>query len=135
MLPLHCNLFVYGTLMSPRLMLRVSGRRFAAHSARLHHAKCFLLNGKPYPGLRRDSCGTVEGILYRRVPRRVVKKLDRFEADYYSRQPGWCEVLPEGGCHCPVELYWLRQRYVNRLSSVFWPLNELRTRGIYSRLT
>ncbi|MEY4195484.1 MAG: hypothetical protein RLZZ226_1852 [Pseudomonadota bacterium] len=134
MKPLYCNVFVYGTLCNPRLLLRLTGRRVTAQPARLQGARCCLLKRKHYPGLGLSQSGRVEGILYTGVSHRALAMLDYFERDFYIRKTTRCHTVPHG-IICSAEVYWLKKHHQNRLSRVAWPLHPVKARGIYSRIT
>ncbi len=134
MKPLYCNVFVYGTLCNPRLLLRLTGRRVTPQPARLQGVRCCLLQRKHYPGLGLSQSGRVEGILYTGVSRRALATLDYFERDFYIRKTTRCQTVPHG-IICSAEVYWLKKHHRNRLSRVAWPLHPVKARGIYSRIT
>lgn len=129
----YTDLFVYGSLCIPGLVMRLVGDLRGGQPARLYQARCRLMCGKAFPGIR-PACGeSVAGVLYHRVSRRKLNKLDRFEEDYYQRYPLRGARLECGGLGRTC-VYVLKPGYFNRLSPVAWPLSGIRARGIYSRL-
>lgn len=63
------RLFLYGTLLDPRLLARFAGRALPAAPAKLPGWRRVRLRGTAYPTLRRLRCS--EGPRYRLVPVRA----------------------------------------------------------------
>jgi gamma-glutamylcyclotransferase (GGCT)/AIG2-like uncharacterized protein YtfP len=80
--------FVYGTLLDPRLLARFAGRRplRRAVPARLAGFRRVGLRGTPYPTLLRGD-GVVEGLLLPRLAPAAFARLVEYEGAYYELRP------------------------------------------------
>ena len=85
-------LFCYGTLMLPRLMAAVIGRRAVASPASLAGYGRAGLPGRPYPGLWRQAGSRTDGMLYTLRHRGELRRLDKYEGAEYRR----CRVIASG---------------------------------------
>lgn len=83
---MQTRLFCYGTLMAPRVMAAVIGRRAHPEPASLAGYRVARLRGRIYPGLWPEPAGLVEGSFYRLVHRRELLRVDRYEGSEYRRQ-------------------------------------------------
>lgn len=79
-------LFCYGTLMAPRLMAAVIGRRVRPEPAILAGYRSARLCGRDYPGVWRDTTAEVSGCCYRLIHRRELGRADRYEGRLYRRK-------------------------------------------------
>ena len=79
------DLFVYGTLMVPRIMRAVCGYTGSGEVAVLHGYRCRLVQGEVYPGIYPCQDEAVDGLLYRGIGVAQSRRLDRFEDDMYER--------------------------------------------------
>lgn len=79
-------LFVYGTLLSPDVMRRVSGELPPALPASLPGFVRGNIAGEPYPAIVRSDGSRVEGRLYTRVKPGSLARLDRYEGSLYRRR-------------------------------------------------
>jgi len=98
------NLFAYGTLQLPEVMLAVAGRTFPAHAARLRDFSRHRLRGKSFPGIRPAPGAAVDGLLFVGLDAQTQRRLDEFEDSFYRRET--VAVTTVDG----VE--WLAQAYV-----------------------
>ncbi|WP_368414047.1 gamma-glutamylcyclotransferase family protein [Falsiroseomonas sp.] len=80
--------FVYGTLLAPRLFARFAGQRplCRALPARLTGWRRVVLRGKPYPTLRRGD-GVVDGLLLPRLGPAALARLAAYEGASYALVP------------------------------------------------
>jgi gamma-glutamylcyclotransferase (GGCT)/AIG2-like uncharacterized protein YtfP len=121
------DLFVYGTLMVPRLVRAVCGYSATGEAAILHGYCCRRLHGEVYPGIFPCEGETVAGLLYRDVGPGALLRLDAFEGDVYRRRP--VTVSVEGQFH-PAEAYVVRPGSRGLLSNDPWRLDEFLDRGL-----
>jgi gamma-glutamylcyclotransferase (GGCT)/AIG2-like uncharacterized protein YtfP len=110
-------LFCYGTLMLEEIFSLVSGiAKPLSMNATLPGFERRTLSARPYPGIRRQPGGAVEGVLYQ-LPKLVLPALDRYEGDMYLREAvtvstdegdktAWCYVLRPRYCHLMLKTDW-----------------------------
>ena len=79
------SLFAYGTLMSEEILRGVTGKTFSRDTAVLHGFGRYALRGEVYPGLVEETNGSVEGVVYYRIPDAAWRLLDRFEGSGYRK--------------------------------------------------
>lgn len=81
-------LFVYGTLLDPRLLARLAGRAALprAMPARLAGWRRVRLRGTPYPTLLRGP-GEVAGLLLPRLAPAALARLAAYEGPSYGLRP------------------------------------------------
>jgi gamma-glutamylcyclotransferase (GGCT)/AIG2-like uncharacterized protein YtfP len=82
------SLFVYGTLLDPRVFARFAGRAplRKALPARLAGFRRVLLRGTPYPTLLRGA-GEVAGLLLPRLAPAALARLSAYEGPSYALVP------------------------------------------------
>lgn len=80
------HLFAYGTLEIPAVMYAVTGQHYPAEAAMLPGYTRYLLANKPYPGIVPQVNAEVNGVLYRNLSPYILRRLDRYEDDFYQRQ-------------------------------------------------
>mmetsp|Transcript_21383 Transcript_21383/g.87345 ORF Transcript_21383/g.87345 Transcript_21383/m.87345 type:complete len:150 (-) Transcript_21383:1370-1819(-) len=101
------GLFVYGTLISPKVCDRVLDRVPEGYEAVLNGYRRFSLSGRLYPAIKPDPDGAVRGRVIL-VYASEISKLDYFEADEYLRREE--KVLEvESGEERTVQVYVGRQ--------------------------
>lgn len=86
------NVFVYGTLMFPEVVLRVAGWDRPGEPATLKGFRRYEANTRQrgnYPVIVPDPCGTVDGLIYQGMSGEQLQQLDDFEfvsGELYNRQ-------------------------------------------------
>ncbi|MBR0672863.1 gamma-glutamylcyclotransferase family protein [Neoroseomonas soli] len=90
-------LFLYGTLLDPEVLARMSGepdlpRRL--RPARLQGWRRVFLRGTPYPTLVEDAASVVEGAAVRAGPA-ALARLSEYEGSAYAMVP--LTVMTDGG--------------------------------------
>ncbi len=123
------RLFCYGTLMFPRVMIRVTGRCFQARAARLPDHAVLCLWGEAYPGLWPRPGAVAEGMLYEGLGTAHLRRLDHYEGRLYCRRR---VVLADG---TPAWTYMVSARGRRRLSAVPWDGARLARRGLQACTT
>lgn len=78
-------LFVYGSLLSPRIVRAVLGRAPRPLRATLQGYRRVSLRAQAYPGLLPDSTATTRGAVLC-VDARELRVLDRYEGELYRRE-------------------------------------------------
>jgi gamma-glutamylcyclotransferase (GGCT)/AIG2-like uncharacterized protein YtfP len=78
-------LFVYGSLLSPRILRAVIGRAPRPQRATLQGYRRVSLRGQAYPGLLPDGATATTGAVLR-VDARELRVLDRYEGELYRRE-------------------------------------------------
>lgn len=82
------RVFLYGTLLDPEVLARMSGRRDLAHRAlpaRLRGFRRVALRGTPYPTLIPGE-GEVDGLLLS-IPGQALRRLAAYEGPLYRLMP------------------------------------------------
>ena len=79
------RLFSYGTLQYPEILSAVTGCHLEGDKSVLDDYACYLVEGKPYPGITPEHAASVEGVVYTGIGEAHFKKLDRFEGELYER--------------------------------------------------
>ncbi len=79
------SVFAYGTLMFPEVVEAVLGHRLEAIPAVLWGFSRFVVAGRSYPGVVPDPAGEIRGQLLMDVDADSLKRLDRFEGEWYER--------------------------------------------------
>jgi gamma-glutamylcyclotransferase (GGCT)/AIG2-like uncharacterized protein YtfP len=116
-LMIYGNLFVYGTLMEPRVVEYVLGRRFQRSSpAVLPGYRRFRVKDQAYPGITPSTGDRVEGLLVFEVADQLTA-LDRYEGPSYSRQT--VEVIANNDRY-PCHTYVLRAAYPALFTDTPW---------------
>mmetsp|Transcript_269 Transcript_269/g.734 ORF Transcript_269/g.734 Transcript_269/m.734 type:complete len:151 (+) Transcript_269:126-578(+) len=80
------GVFVYGSLMSERVLWCLLERKIAMRPARLVGYSRKSIRGRVYPAIVPQEGGTVEGMLLALRDEKEVTLLDEFEADEYIKQ-------------------------------------------------
>lgn len=112
------NVFVYGSLMFADVWDRIAGHRYEKHAAVLHGHRRLCVRGETYPGVVKSFNRSVEGVVYLDVKAQVIRRLDRFEGEYYSRTS--VMVTCEHGVRLDAEVYLFSKRNRNLLSTLPW---------------
>lgn len=116
------NIFTYGTLMIPEVMVAVTTREFRIIDAMLRGYARFTVKGESYPGIIPASDAVTEGILYFDVDEWSLERLDAFEGDLYQRTPVRTETKEKEIIH--AETYIIKPKYRSCLSSKEWNVKE-----------
>lgn len=112
------NVFVYGSLMFDDVWNRVVQHRYNKQSAILSGYKRLSVKGETYPGLIKSFNNSVTGVIYHNVTARDIKRLDRFEGEYYDKIS--VTVVCETGYVHNAKVYLFNNRNRNLLSSNSW---------------
>ena len=112
------NVFVYGSLMFDDVWNRIVQRHYEKHTAVLSGYKRLCVKGENYPGLVKSFNNSVEGVIYLDVTAQDIKRLDRFEGEYYKKIP--VTVSSESGHALDADVYLFNKSYKNLLSNTPW---------------
>jgi len=121
------DIFSYGTLMSPDIMVRVAGCLPDTCIAHLHGFRRFRVKDEEYPGIRENAEGMVQGLLYLDVPEAAVQRLDIFEGEMYERRQ--VMVQTKDGVEKNAMTYVFRPGYHDRLTEIPWDFEEFLVSG------
>ncbi|MGB0713955.1 MAG: gamma-glutamylcyclotransferase family protein [Gammaproteobacteria bacterium] len=123
------SLFVYGTLMSPRIVAGVLGHPAGpGERARLAGFRRYAVAGEVYPAVVAEAGGEVHGLLLSPVTPADLRRLDAFEGAMYTREMAWVETGNGGGQRAWVYVFADHAR--RRLSRRPWDFDQfLRQRG------
>lgn len=111
-------IFCYGTLVFPDIWRAVCGRQLPGEAAVLKGYARYQLRGEVFPGIVASPGQVVQGVLYRGAGPRMLRRLDRYEADYYRRR-----LLPVRDAAGRMRMAWsyvVSDRCRERLSDLPW---------------
>jgi len=116
------NIFTYGTLMIPEVMVAVTTRKFPSIDAILKGYARFTIKGESYPGITPEPGAITEGIIYFDVDERSLERLDAFEGDLYQR----IEIMAETKEKkiLSADAYVIKPKFRSYLSSQEWNMKE-----------
>lgn len=121
------DLFVYGTLMVPRVMEAVCGYAQPGVAAVLPNHRCRLVNGEVYPAIVPKQGEQVNGLVYRNLSDQELEQLDRFEGDMYRR--GRVDIVIDRQT-TTAQTYLLAAAFRQLLSDTPWDLEHFMVDGI-----
>ncbi len=121
------DLFVYGTLMVPAVMVRVSGFERPGVAAKLYGFRCRTVRGEHYPAIVPDSDNWVSGLLYSGLSALELSRLDDFEGELYRRRSVRVDLYDR---QCDAQAYVLDRRFVSVLSDRHWSLTQFLRDGL-----
>jgi gamma-glutamylcyclotransferase (GGCT)/AIG2-like uncharacterized protein YtfP len=121
------HLFAYGTLMCPKIMLRVAGFLPGSFPARLDHYRRGPLSGVDYPAITPHRDSSVAGLLYLDLTPEAWLRLDEFEDKIYYR----CRVNVSiaAGRTMTANSYVIKQKHLDRLGESEWNYFEFLSSG------
>lgn len=128
-----CDLFVYGTLMAPDVMQRVTGKTFHFVPATLADYARYRIKRRVYPAIIACSGGTVDGLLYTGVDDASLRRLDAFESGIYERRT--VSVQRADGEQATAWVYVLAPSYTHLLRKAAWSLEEFKRVHLSAYLT
>lgn len=121
------DLFVYGTLMVPSVMVSVCGYRRPGVPALLRDYRCRRVRDEVYPAIVPWVGDEVRGLFYPAVTDHQLARLDVFEGDQYTRRA--VELLVDGEAR-GAEAYVLASAFRHQLSAAPWELQAFLREGI-----
>ena len=121
------DLFVYGTLMVPSVMARVSGFDRPGSIAKLNGFRCRAVRGELFPAIVPQRGEVVSGLLYSGLSALELSRLDDFEGELYQRRSVRVDLR---NTQCDADTYVLDQRFVSRLSDRQWSLARFLSGGL-----
>lgn len=128
------HLFTYGSLMFPAVWQRVVRGTYRSHRAVLPGYLRRAVKGATYPVVYPASTTSeVEGVLYYQVTADDLKRLDRFEGDYYQRR-GESVRLSDGQL-INAEVYVLKEAFHSIASDQDWDQKQFEREGLSSFLS
>ncbi|AUZ85825.1 gamma-glutamylcyclotransferase family protein [Methylophaga nitratireducenticrescens] len=118
------NLFVYGTLMDPEIMRKVSGQKHTSKVATLDGFMRKKIKDEVFPAMIPQQGSRVAGLVYFNVPTESQRRLDQFEGAIYQKE----EVLIFDDKNQPLraQTYVLSEKYLNLLSEQDWDFDEFK---------
>ena len=116
------NIFTYGTLMIPAVMYAATACHFRFQEAMLKGYARFKVKGASYPGITPQTDAVTKGIIYLKVDKQSLERLDAFEGELYQRiavrvETKKSEILD-------AQAYIIKSEYQSLLSSKPWDLKE-----------
>lgn len=122
------NIFTYGTLMIPAVMHAVTARQFRFEKATLEGYERFTVTGELYPGIIPQMDAMTEGILYLKVDKLSLERLDLFEGKLYRRTEVQVQTAQKG--MQKAETYVVKPEYRHYLSSKKWDVRAFVQKGL-----
>ena len=120
------NIFVYGSLMYEDVWTRIVHRHYQKQAAILPGFRRLVVKGESYPGLVRSYASAVEGIVYFDVSAQDVRRLDKFEGQYYKKISVKVRTM-DGRVHT-ASVYVFGRRYRRLLGATSWDPIRFRTK-------
>jgi hypothetical protein len=108
--------------MCPDIMEEVSGYQFTNIHGILKGYCRLKIKGEIYPAIVPDKGDSVEGVVYKNIPRIAWSRLDRFEGKLYKRKAVMIN-LDNGSC-LKSETYVLRPEFLSILEHTEWNFND-----------
>ena len=125
------NLFVYGSLMEPRVFRLVTHLDLPSAPALLSDHARYRIAGQTYPALIPEPGKATTGRVVFDVPGNALRRLDRFEGKWYERVP--VEVETDLG-RCQAEVYRFHPSQRFRILPQEWALEEFQRRHLHGFL-
>jgi gamma-glutamylcyclotransferase (GGCT)/AIG2-like uncharacterized protein YtfP len=116
------NIFTYGTLMIPEVMVAVTTRKFRSIDAILKGYTRFTVKGESFPGITPETGAITEGIIYFDVDEWSLERLDAFEGDLYQRIQIMAETKEKE--ILSADAYVIKPKFRSYLSSIEWNMKE-----------
>ena len=110
------NIFVYGTLQSPELMHKLTGRTFQSHPAVLKGYKRFCIRDADYPAIIQNENSSTEGLLFKNVDNQSLELLSYYEGLQYGKRKVW--VLSDNKITKAIAFIWVADS--NYLENRIW---------------
>ncbi|BDD87476.1 gamma-glutamylcyclotransferase family protein [Desulfofustis limnaeus] len=128
------HLFTYGSLMFPAVWQRVAHETYHRRRAVLPGYFRRAVKGATYPVVYpATTTSEVEGVLYYQVTDDDLKRLDRFEGDYYQRRSE--SVRLSDGQLINAEVYVLKEEFRFIASDHDWDQKRFEQEGLSSFLS
>jgi gamma-glutamylcyclotransferase (GGCT)/AIG2-like uncharacterized protein YtfP len=125
------HVFTYGTLMFPEVWQAVVGRSFRAVAGCAAGFTVWRVRGAVYPGIAAAVASSADGLVYLDVDDATVARLDRFEDDFYVRQP--IRVRCDDGIERLAECYVVPKERLTVLDDEPWTSADFEARGDLAR--
>jgi gamma-glutamylcyclotransferase (GGCT)/AIG2-like uncharacterized protein YtfP len=116
------RLFVYGSLLFPRVVRAVTGLRLESRPARLADHARYRVSGEHYPGLVPEPGVSTDGAVLLGLDVPLLARLDRFEGPPYERVR--VVAVTAGGERLDAHTYVVHPSYRARLSKEPWDPRE-----------
>jgi gamma-glutamylcyclotransferase (GGCT)/AIG2-like uncharacterized protein YtfP len=126
------HVFTYGTLMFPEVWQAVVGRQFITAAGHADGFRIFRVRDALYPGISAsEPAGAVQGVVHLDVDSDSITRLDRFEDDFYRRQP--IVVACDDGRQLAAEAYIVPDERRDALTTEPWSGDDFVARGDLDR--
>ena len=126
------HVFTYGTLMFPQVWQAVVGRSCSNAVGQVAGFRIFRVRDAVYPGIvAATPTDVVRGVVYLNVDPESLRRLDRFEDDFYRRQP--IVVACVDGRQREAQAYVVPAEYRSTLTAEPWSADDFVARGDLDR--
>ncbi len=122
------DLFIYGTLAVPEVMVAVTGRSVPLVPATLPGHHCGQVTGAPYPGVVPSPGTATRGWLMEGLGPATLRRLDAYEGPLYRRSRA--RVLGPGGRPRVAWVYVVRPGQRHRVGRHPWSLETFVARDL-----
>lgn len=119
------RVFVYGSLLVPEVVRAVLGRAPRPSPAVLHEYRRCSLRGHVFPGLLAAPGHRTRGAVIAVSPAEL-RRLDRYEDDFYTRRPAAAAL--DDGTSVHVQIYVLSARHRRLVCARAWSLGAFAAR-------
>lgn len=127
------HVFTYGSLMFEPVWQRVVQGDYASRPAWLHGYVRKCVKSEAYPVVFKGvSAFPVDGMLYLNVHRQDVDLLDKFEGEFYVREP--VSVKLADGSETMAMTYILKETYRHIATDQHWDIEKFALTGIHQFL-
>ena len=117
------DLFTYGTLISPKVWLRVVGRAYPTLPARVRGFRRVRVRGESYPALLPAGPEEeVEGVVHLGLSPQDLARIDRYEGELYRRIPVTCHL--QDGSSREAQAYLFRREFLHLTEEGPWDPEE-----------
>ncbi|MGR8946793.1 MAG: gamma-glutamylcyclotransferase family protein [Gammaproteobacteria bacterium] len=128
------NLFVYGTLMEPRVFEAVTGFSVSMHMATLNGYRRFAFSGECYPGIvPGEDSDSVNGALIFDLSPATWQRLDDYEGRMYERREVFVSV--DETERTAAMSYVVKPFYCHKLTNRDWDYDDFRANHLQRYLS
>lgn len=122
------NLFVYGCLLAPEVVERVTGRSFRSEEGVLHGYMGLRLKRSPDAALVPFPDTQVEGLVYFDVDGESLRRIDVFQGPDFKREEINVQTGSDQWAEAETHVFKLRER--RRLTAKSWDETEFREKHL-----
>ncbi|MBT4288169.1 MAG: gamma-glutamylcyclotransferase [Deltaproteobacteria bacterium] len=122
------NIFTYGPLMFPMVWDQVVKGSYNLSPAVLSEHICYQIKGADYPVMIPKLLHNVKGMVYFNVAQDDIKRLDKFEGEYYFRLSVTATQYDKE--QVMVDTYILKPEYYSVMEEKRWDVKQFQIEGL-----